>query len=445
MTTTGKTPLHASVTAHREALKQAYESGDTKRICFAMSDLGLAFFKIREYKEGLEMLDEAIDLASDLGDFQIQARSLGIKVLAYQEVDRLPDAYSTANLILELADHHGDHGVKCDALANQARILLDSGEPEQAEERLVEARKAAEISGDKRRLMNVMGVFGHIALAKTNADQAFRYFDKAVKLARELNDQAAEYGYEGNKGIVLTWLGEHAEAIEVFERILPYVRERGETFAEVGALRHLANAYFTLGNTEKTLEVTQQGISLARGIDDEALYAFYKWQTIVSFRIGEVEQARELTQQMIELANQSNDSRRKIDTMLTLAESFTLADMPENALACYQDTLKVAEAAERTIDQAYLIGRIGMTLGEMGRLEEAITYHQNAIKLAEAGALKHLEGEQYCMLAMAYLDQQNTAQAVASCQQALDLFEAANLPEEAQNARQLLAQITDSQ
>lgn len=441
MTTAGKTNLQLNVDTCREALKQAYASGDTKRICFAMSELGLAFFKIREYKEGLEMLDEAIDLASDLGDFQVQARSLGFKVLAYQEADRLPDAFSTANEILELAEDRGDHAVRCDALANQAQILLDSGEPEQAEERLAEARKAAETCGDKRRLMNVMGVFGHAALAKTNADQALRYFDKAVRLARTIEDLQAEYGYEGNKGIVLTWLGEHEEAAEVFERIVPYVRERGETFAEISALRHLASAYFTLGNNEKTLEVTQQGITLAQGIDDDALYDFYKWQTIVSYQIGEVDRARALTRQMTELARQSNDSRREIDTMLTLAESFTLADMPEKALECYQDTLKVAEASERTVEQAYLIGRIGMTLGEMGRPEEAITHHQSAIEMARDRGLKQLEGEQYCMLAMAYLDQQDSVQAVAHCQQAIDIFEAAQLSEEAQNARRLMAQI----
>lgn len=435
-----QTPQH--IQASRTALQAAYATGDKKQICFAMSDLGLAFFQANKYKEGLEMLDEAIALADELADYHVQARSLGFKVLAYQKANRLPDAFSIATTILELAERHNDPALKSDALANQAQIMLDSGDLVSASEHSVAARQAAEISGDQRRLMNVMGVSGHIALADASVEKALRYFEKALKLACEVGDQAAEYGYLGNKGLVLAWLGEHADAAEVFEMLLPHLRKRNEVSAEISTLHHLANAYSALEQDEKTLTITEQGIQLATIHENDAVFDFYKWRVLVYFKAQEIDEAQTLIETAIAHASQVGDAKRQVDFLLSLGESFMLSNMPEKALETYKNALKGAQAQNRTTDVAYLTGRVGIALAELNRIDEAITFHNEAISQARMQDLKQLEGEQLCLLAMAYQEKHDPEQAKTQCTAAITVFENANLKSDAEKARQLLANIT---
>lgn len=425
----------------RTALQAAYATGDKNQICFAMSNLGLAFFEANKYKEGLEMLDEAIALADELPDYYVQARSLGFKVLAFQKSKRLPDAFNIAATILELAERHNDPALKSDALANQAQIMLDSGDLVLATEHSVAARKAAEISSDQRRLMNVMGVSGHIALADASVEKALRYFDKAVHLAQEIGDQSAEFGYLGNKGLVLGWLGEHADAAEIFEALLPHMRESGEVSAEIGTLHHLAKAYDMLGRAEEMITVTQRGIELAANQNDDVVFDFYRWRASAFIKTEEFGDAKNAIADAIERARSIDDTRREVDFLLLLGETFILSEMPDEALKTFQDALKGAKEQNRKPDEAYLTGRVGVALAEMNEIDDAIGHHRESIKQARECGLTQLEGEQLCLLAMAYLDTQNVEQAKMHCEEAISLFENANLSVDMENAQQLLASI----
>lgn len=429
------------IKANRAALQAAYATGDKKQICLAMSDLGLAFSQANKYKEGLEMLDEAIALADELDDYYVQARSLGIKVLVYQKTKHLPDAFSTASKILELAERHDDPALKSDALANQAQIMLDSGDLKSATEHITAAREAAEICGDQRRLMNATGVSGHIALTDASVEKALRYFEKAAKLAHKLGDQVAEYGYLGNKGLVLAWLGEHADAAEIFEALLPHVREQGEVSAEISTLLHLAKAYSELGQDEKTLVITEQGIQRAMGQNDDAVFDFYKWRVLVYFKTQKTNDAHALIETAIAYASKIGDAKRQVDFLLSLGESYMLSGMLDEALETYENALKGAQAQNRTTDIAYLTGRIGIALAEMNRIDEAITFHSEAITLAKTQDLKQLEGEQLCLLAMAYQEKQELEKALTQCNAAITVFEGADLQSDAEKARQLLADL----
>ena len=115
--------------------------------------------------------------------------------------------------------------------------------------------------------------------------------------------------------------------------------------------------------------------------------------------------------------------------------------MREQALETYRSALKAAKQLNRFTDEAYLTGRIGVTLAEMGNVDEAITYHNEAIQLARQRDIPELEGEQLSMLAMAYLERQDLGEARKYCQAAIEAY--SNLEESGgvDNAHRLLAEI----
>ena len=77
----------------RQELQQARGSGDERRISLALAGLGFALFKLRKYEDGLARFDEAVDMALTLQDVELQAQCLGVKVMAFHEMKRLPDAH----------------------------------------------------------------------------------------------------------------------------------------------------------------------------------------------------------------------------------------------------------------------------------------------------------------------------------------------------------------
>jgi tetratricopeptide (TPR) repeat protein len=425
----------------RAELKSAQESGNEHEVSTALVDLGFALFQTKKYEEGAARLDEAVELSSKLQDVQLQANVLGIKTLAYQLAGRLPDAFTTAGEVLRLGEEHNDPGLKCDALASQGQILLDSGEPIIAFEKLQAARKIADETQDTRRLMNVLGAMGNYCIAITSLDQAEAYFGKAFGLATSLGDRRAQTGFCGNQAAVLSWKGEDARAVVLFEQVLDWVREQNNTEATLQALRHLVKSYAKLRNDDKVLEYAGYGIQLAEGLDDEAELDLYEAIISVYYRTESYEQAHAATQKAIVLCERINNRSKEVDLLLGLGESQFLLDQLDAAFSTYQKARLGAGELGRKKDEAYLTGRLGITLAEMGRLEEAIGYHHQAAELARQGLIHDLEGEQFTMLAMVYYEKGEIQKAQEYCNSAIQVYSDAGLNEEVQKAVQLLEKI----
>ena len=92
--------------------------------------------------------------------------------------------------------------------------------------------------------------------------------------------------------------------------------------------------------------------------------------------------------------------------LINLGEAYLVSGQNAPALDAYRDALGLAERQQRTADVAYLNGRIGAILADLGRVDEALPYHEQALALARQHKLPDLEGEQLCMLAMAGYENQ---------------------------------------
>ncbi len=351
------------------------------------------------------MFEEAVHLAAKLEDIEARVQCLGIKVLAFQEIERLSDAFETAGEILQIAEEKSDLGMKCDALASQAQILVDSGEPNLAFDKVKEARRIADGLGDPRRSMNVLGVFGNLHLALSSGKEAKESFVDALELARRLGDRPAECGFLGNIGSILAWHGAHARAAEVFEQVLSMAEALGDGKAERNALLHLTKAHAALENHDKVLELAGRGIESSRDIDNGAASAFYQARIEACYRANRNEDAHIAAANAIELARETKDYHREIDLLLSLGESYLVSGMTIEALDVYQSALDGAKKLSRLKDEATLTGRIGVVLAELGRLDEATTYHERAVGFARERNLPELEGEQLSMLAFVCRDQ----------------------------------------
>ena len=341
----------------RQALQQARAGGDERHTSLALANLGFALFRLRKFEDGLARFDEAVDMASVLQDVELQAQCLGVKVMAFQDMKRLPDAYKAADEILRLGQAHNNASLQCDALLSQGQILLDSGEPMVASDRLQDARQIALDLGDKRRQMNVLGVLGHIGLAIAASEQAEVYFEQAQSLAVDLEDRQAEIGFLGNRAILMAWRGQHTAAATAFEQVLACAQKTDDQDAEMQALLQLVKAYGELKDDEKVIACAARGLELDGDI--ETLFAFYESQILAYQRANQPEAAQSTLDQAVTLVQSSRDRSMKVELLLKLGELCLALSMPDKGVEIYADGLRYAIPLNRQRDQVHFIQRIG--------------------------------------------------------------------------------------
>jgi tetratricopeptide (TPR) repeat protein len=427
----------------RQEMEEARAGGDAGQISLAAANLGLAFFQANKFKDGAKCFREADAAAKELDDFNVLVRCWGIKTAAYQITEQHPRAYQTAQDILELAKEKGDLGVQADSLATQGQILIDSGDEVDALARFNAALAIAEKLGDKRRQMNIMGAFGNYCLVVASGDRAGYYFEKARALARELGDRTAEIGFHGNLGMLLEWKEEYRQAGRIFAEVLDYMRETGNQEAQIQALRHLIQVQTKLKDDHQVIHYARQGMDVTEETGNDHFF-FFENLIATLYRQNQFDEAHQVTTEAIEAARLANDRAREVDLLLSLGESYMLTHKLEQALDSYQQALVGTQRLQRMVDRAYVLGRIGLILAELNRADEAFSYHEQAVELARKQNIPDLEGEQWAMLAVAYLEKGNLETARECAATAVHLYTNINHTDKAGKAQQLLDEINSA-
>lgn len=353
----------------QQELRQAREAGDERQVSLALANLGHALFQQRCYEDGLHQFEQAVEQAAAMADIQLQAHCLSLKMIAFQDIPRLPDAYRVAEEIRQLGQSHNHAGLQCDALTSQGQILLESGEPTIATEKLQAAQQLAEQLADPRRQMNVLGMLGHVGLATVAPEQAETCFDRAQALAAELGDTTAEVGFMGNKAIVLAWRGNFSRAVAAFEQVRSHAEKTGNQKAEVQALCHLVKAYIELHNDQKAVNCARRALDLDRQDDSEQRFFFYETAVRAWQRLGRMAEAQKTLSRATQWVQKISHRPQKFEFLLKLAELHDLLQTP-NTIDIYLATLDQAILLNRQQDQKFLISRLGELITDSKQLIE---------------------------------------------------------------------------
>ena len=420
-------------------LAQAEKKGSPKEHSLALANYGYALSINNRRTEGMDYFDQAEVIAgTDVEDINVMAHGLGLRSLVYQESKRLPDAYQTSAKMLRLAREEGNTAIECDAVANQAQILLDSGEISGALRKFQEAETLAKVMGDDERLMRIKGALGNLSLHAPSLENAEEYYREALKLAEQIGHTEAEIGFKGNLGSVLAWQGKHAQALEIFEEILPYHQSREDRDQLIQLLQKMVRSYNSLQNNDQVFQHAFQAMEMLDDQKDQRVFDFLEPVILAYFREGKNQEANNMISEAITIARSLGDQEREVEFLMNLGESFVASAMNERALDIYQDALEITQEIHRPHYQTHIYGRMGFIYAEMGRLEEAVENHQQAIQLAQEQHQGPLEGNQRSMLALAYQELGQPQKAREQAQKALDIFQNTGKEQEAEKVQLLL-------
>ncbi|GLZ30978.1 SARP family transcriptional regulator [Lentzea sp. NBRC 105346] len=171
-------------------------------------------------------------------------------------------------LLMELAEHHGEHERTWKLALCVDSFHFRRGNPVSRLEACLVGLRAARALHDEHVEATLLLRVGSSLAQMGRIDQAIHECDRALQLAR--GDQHVEYAALGNLGYCLLLAGRDDEARERFGEALAIARLAGDVRAQANILNNLANVLLRQHEAEEALACADEALRLYRSAAFEA-------------------------------------------------------------------------------------------------------------------------------------------------------------------------------
>ncbi|KAM8934318.1 G-protein-signaling modulator 1 [Pelodytes ibericus] len=226
---------------------------DLKTLSAIYSQLGNAYFYLKEYSKALEYHKHDLMLARSIGDRIGEAKASGnlgntLKILGQYE-----EAIACCQRHLDISREQGDRVGEARALYNAGNVYHARG---------------------KQLSWNMPQIPGDLSEeVKETLQKATEYYERNLVLVKELCDRAAQGRAYGNLGNTHYLLGNFNEAIAFHKERLSIAKEFGDKAAERRAYSNLGNAHIFLGRFDASVDYYKKTLQLSRQLKDQAVEA----------------------------------------------------------------------------------------------------------------------------------------------------------------------------
>ncbi|KAG9354528.1 hypothetical protein JZ751_001238 [Albula glossodonta] len=209
---------------------------DLKTLSAIYSQLGNAYFYLKEYAKALEYHRHDLTLARTIGDRIGEGKASGNLGNTLKVLGRFDEAVVCCQRHLDISREQGDKVGEARALYNIGNVFHGKGK----QQAWGSSQDPGDLPHDVRDILQ----------------KATEYYEMNLSLVKELGDRAAQGRAFGNLGNTHYLLGNFVEAIKFHRERLSIAKEFGDKAAERRAYSNLGNALIFLG--QKTLQLSRQ-------------------------------------------------------------------------------------------------------------------------------------------------------------------------------------------
>ncbi|MCU0950319.1 MAG: LuxR C-terminal-related transcriptional regulator [Burkholderiaceae bacterium] len=187
--------------------------------------LGVALYRLAEYRQAARVLDAAVDAAARSGDARLRVRGLIALGTTLKQLGELDPALARLREAIALAETQGLHKFLEAALCNVGLLLEERGEHERALRQFRAAYRAGRQVRDvfATTLNNCGAAYGHLG----DQRRALSFYQLALRRARATGHTVSEALSLANIGYASMRLGRHAEALQAIEASLAVSQPHG--------------------------------------------------------------------------------------------------------------------------------------------------------------------------------------------------------------------------
>ncbi|XP_006863873.1 PREDICTED: G-protein-signaling modulator 1 [Chrysochloris asiatica] len=226
---------------------------DLKTLSAIYSQLGNAYFYLKEYTQALSYHKHDLLLARTIGDRMGEAKASGNLGNTLKVLGRFDEAVVCCQRHLDIAQEQGDKVGEARALYNIGNVYHAKGK----QMSWSSAQDPGNLPPDVRETLR----------------RASDFYEKNLSLVKELGDRAAQGRAYGNLGNTHYLLGNFTEAIAFHKERLAIAKEFGDKAAERRAYSNLGNAHIFLGRFDVAAEYYKKTLQVSRQLQDQAVEA----------------------------------------------------------------------------------------------------------------------------------------------------------------------------
>lgn len=264
----------AELAEAEDALQQAHdiavEIGDDALLARALLQLTNVYLDRYELAQASRCLDHALVLARQAGEpaLELQVRSALGNLQA--RTGDFADAIRHYARALEMARASGDRTAVSNALANLANGHIGVGEWTQAEPLLEEAMQIAVEQGDQHAYRQTIGSLATVCWKQGNVQRAAELFDESLHAANMLGDIRGACVTLSNLGGLHAERGELKLGEQYLRQALDLSRQIGDPLAEFNTLASLGHVHRKAGEAEKAHAAYAEQLAVANRIGDRS-------------------------------------------------------------------------------------------------------------------------------------------------------------------------------
>lgn len=305
---------------------------------------------------------------------------------------------------------------------------------------------------DVARLCNAYpNAMAYVMQLRLGAFEQIEWLVQASSAAYILGNKKAEGSHLGNLGNRYFDIGEVRKAIEYYKRALVIDRDIGNKSGEGTDLGNLGTSYARLGDLPPAIEYYELALTITR---ESAKASQNEQERIVARRgegsrlgnlgnayylLGEIQKSIEYYESALAIANELGDKRGKGNLLNNLGNAYASLEKLSQAIEYYQQALAIAREIGDKRGEGTNLGNLGEASSVLGDLYTAMEYYERALTIAREIGDKRGEANRLANLGNAYKKLGNTAKAQESWSVALRIFDLIEDPN-AETIRKLLNQ-----
>jgi tetratricopeptide (TPR) repeat protein len=253
--------LESALAAAQRLKQPAWEAN-------SLSNLGIAYHDLGEYRHAIEYHEKRLQIARLIGDHRGEGYALGNLGRAYRNLGDYRRAIEFLEHDLRIAREIGDRRGEGTTLGNLGLAYDNLGDHRRAIEYHEQHLKITREFGNRLEEGRALGNLGLGFYSLGEYRRAIGYYQQDIQIAREIGDRRGESDVLGNLGSAYNRLGEYHRAIECYEQQLKIAREIRNRVAENRALGGLGTAHYRMGEHYLATVYQEQSLQIAREIGD---------------------------------------------------------------------------------------------------------------------------------------------------------------------------------
>jgi tetratricopeptide (TPR) repeat protein len=259
-------PLYA------EAREAFMRTGDKRNSLYAEVSRLRGQLPTLPVPEVSERLADYLDDPTVQSDERLRLRVLVIKGETDEDLDPSLSQRSWAEA-LALAQKVGDTGWANRARGELGLVAFLQGDTNTAIVNLGQAIKVAETNGDTSSLVRWLTLFGHGYMELGRAEQAFDFYERALKVARGVPELQMPFMTLVGKADALVKVGRASEAEELILTTLPEAAKEGSLGYQAELTLRLAFIHLQRKQTDQALDAMSRAAAFARAAGGNRILA----------------------------------------------------------------------------------------------------------------------------------------------------------------------------